>query len=41
MAKKRATKKKGGSKTCQKVSKHTRSGKKVVSYGRKRKTKKK
>ena len=40
MAKKRKSKKKGGSKTCQKVSRHTRAGKKVKSYGRKRKTKK-
>ncbi len=40
MAVKRKTKNKGGSKTCQKVSSHKRkSGKKVASYGRKRKAK--
>jgi len=38
MAKKKA-KKRVGSKTCQKVSSHKRSGKKVASYGRKRKAK--
>ena len=38
MAKKK-TKKRGGSKTCQKVSSHKRSGKKVASYGRKRRGK--
>tara|TARA_R110002153_G_scaffold240474_10_gene395138 strand:+ start:882 stop:1007 length:126 start_codon:yes stop_codon:yes gene_type:complete len=37
--KKKAVKKKGGSKTCQKVSTHKRAGKKVKSYGRKKKTK--
>jgi|TARA_R110001599_G_scaffold171331_4_gene361973 hypothetical protein len=37
--KRKSVKKKGGSKTCQKVSKHTRAGKKVKSYGRKKKTK--
>jgi hypothetical protein len=37
MAKKRKTKRKGGSKTCSKVSKHKRSGKKVRSYARKKK----
>lgn len=36
MAKKR--KKKAGSKTCSKVSKHKRSGKKVKSYARKKKS---
>lgn len=36
MAKRKATKKKGGSKTCQKVSSYKRAGKKVASYGRKR-----
>tara|TARA_R110000787_G_scaffold380_3_gene1430 strand:+ start:1731 stop:1850 length:120 start_codon:yes stop_codon:yes gene_type:complete len=39
MAKKKVVKKKGGSKTCQKVSTHKRAGKKVKSYGRKKKTK--
>lgn len=40
MAVKRKTKKKGGSKTCQKVSGYKKkSGKKVSSYGRKRKAK--
>tara|TARA_Y100001938_G_C7947020_1_gene357291 strand:- start:532 stop:660 length:129 start_codon:yes stop_codon:yes gene_type:complete len=33
------TKKRGGSATCQKVRKHTRGGKKISSYGRKRKGK--
>jgi len=37
--KKKKTVKKGGSKTCQKVSTHKRAGKKVKSYGRKKKTK--
>tara|TARA_R110002110_G_scaffold101194_2_gene257270 strand:+ start:377 stop:502 length:126 start_codon:yes stop_codon:yes gene_type:complete len=36
---KKSTKKKGGSKTCQKVSGHKRAGKKVASYGRKKKAK--
>tara|TARA_A100001015_G_C14871715_1_gene664666 strand:- start:933 stop:1049 length:117 start_codon:yes stop_codon:yes gene_type:complete len=36
---KHKTKKRGGSKTCQKVSSHKRRGKKVASYGRKRKGK--
>lgn len=34
--KKKAVKKKGGSKTCQKVASHKRAGVKVKSYGRKR-----
>jgi hypothetical protein len=38
MAKKKV-KKRGGSKTCQKVSSYKRKGKKVASYGRKRKGK--
>jgi hypothetical protein len=37
--KKKAATKKGGSKTCQKVTSHKRSGKAVKSYGRKKKTK--
>ena len=40
MAKKRKTKKRGSSIMCEKVRKHTRAGKKIKSYGRKRKTKK-
>ena len=40
MKHKKAVKKKGGSKTCTKVSSHKRkSGKKVASYGRKKKSK--
>jgi hypothetical protein len=39
MAVKKKAKKKGGSKTCQKVSSHKRKGKKISSYGRKRKSK--
>jgi hypothetical protein len=38
--KKKTTKKKGGSKSCEKVSKHKRAGKTISSYGRKRATKK-
>ena len=36
---KKVKKKKGGSKTCQKVSSHKRAGKSVKSYGRKKKNK--
>ena len=39
MAKKRKPKKRGSSIMCEKVRKHTRAGKKIKSYGRKRKTK--
>lgn len=35
-----ATKKKGGSKSCEKVSKHKRAGKTISSYGRKKANKK-
>lgn len=38
MAIKRKTKKKSGSKSCAKVSKHKRSGKKIKSYARKKKS---
>jgi hypothetical protein len=39
--KKTTTKKKGGSKSCEKVTTHKRAGKTIASYGRKRaKTKK-
>ena len=37
--KKRKKRKRGGSVTCQKVSKHTRAGKRVKSYSRKRRSK--
>lgn len=37
--KKKSVKKKGSSKTCQKVASHKRSGKAVKSYSRKKKTK--
>jgi hypothetical protein len=37
--KKAKAKKRGGSATCQKVRKHTRAGKKISSYGRKKKGK--
>lgn len=39
MKKRKTSKKKGGSATCQKVTKHKRAGKKVKSYSRKRKSK--
>jgi len=39
VAVKKKNKNKGGSKTCQKVSSHKRKGKKISSYGRKRKSK--
>jgi hypothetical protein len=33
---KKTTKKKGGSKSCEKVTRHKRAGKTIASYGRKR-----